>query len=100
MALANNSQAIGRWISAGPIPPPGWHIFSLAVYDSHLYAGTYTGYVYRYDGGTKWTDIGQTGDLNGVMVLEVYNNLLFAGKHAGEIYYYQDWWSPNIDAID
>ncbi len=36
------------------------NVFSLAVYKGKLYGGAeVSGKVYRYDGGTTWTDIGR-----------------------------------------
>jgi hypothetical protein len=58
---------------------------ALAVYEGHLYCGTYEdeeneiGHVYRYDGGTNWTDCGLPNKSNGVGSLAVFQGKLYAG---------------------
>ena len=61
-------------------------VFALAVYDGHLYAGTWesgddeTGHVYRYEGGDKWTDCGSPDRANAVAALAVFDGKLYAGS--------------------
>ncbi|HND51544.1 MAG TPA: LamG domain-containing protein, partial [Pirellulaceae bacterium] len=60
-------------------------VFSLAVHDGKLYAGTcepgkeQSGRVYRWDGGEKWTDCGAPGKCNSVSSLAVFEGKLYAG---------------------
>lgn len=73
-----------------PVGRPGsaLHVGSLAVYDGHLYAGTFedgeddTGRVYRLD-GVAWTDTGAPVSANAVSALAVHDGALYAGtSHA------------------
>jgi hypothetical protein len=60
-------------------------IFSLAVHDGRLYAGTCeagrdeAGHVFRFDGDTKWTDCGSPDRCNSVSSLAVFDGQLYAG---------------------
>jgi len=72
------------WKSVGR--PSSAPVFSFAVFDSQLYAGSYNGHVYRYDGGTTWTWVGNPGGNSEelwVNALVVYDSHLYAGKIAG-----------------
>ncbi|WP_169977547.1 LamG domain-containing protein [Tautonia rosea] len=59
--------------------------FALASHDGALYAGTCepgasdSGRVYRYDGGTTWTDCGSPDGSNSVTSLAVFEGTLYAG---------------------
>ncbi|MDD5639130.1 MAG: LamG domain-containing protein, partial [Candidatus Pacebacteria bacterium] len=62
-------------------------VTSLAVYDGKLYGGGSSGYVYRYDGGTTWTDVGQLGSNSNVISLAVYDGKLYGGTEiSGHVY--------------
>jgi hypothetical protein len=73
------------WTDCGR-PGSAVYVMAMAVYDGHLYAGTYEhgenqkGHVYRYDGGTTWTDCGSPDRANGIGSLAVYNGALYAGS--------------------
>lgn len=60
-------------------------VYSLAVYDGKLYAGTCepgkdeAGHVYRYQSGTHWIDCGSPDPSNAVSALGVYRGKLYAG---------------------
>ncbi|MCA9006767.1 MAG: LamG domain-containing protein [Planctomycetaceae bacterium] len=60
-------------------------IYSMAVYDGNLYAGTCVpgetaaGRVYRFDQGQKWIDCGAPDLCNAVSSLAVYQGKLYAG---------------------
>ncbi len=60
-------------------------IFSLAVHDGKLYAGTcepgreQVGRVYRFDGGTEWIDCGSPDRCNAVSSLAEFGGQLYAG---------------------
>lgn len=60
-------------------------IFSMAVFDDQLFAGTcvagrdQSGRVFRYDGGEKWIDCGAPGKSNAISALAVYDGKLYAG---------------------
>jgi hypothetical protein len=60
-------------------------VYSLAVYDGNLYAGTCergkeeSGHLYRYEGGSNWTDCGSPDPSNAVGSLAVYGGKLYAG---------------------
>lgn len=66
-------------------PGNGRFVCALAVFDGHLYAGTFesgeqeTGHVYRYDGDEVWSDCGAPDPCNAVTTLAVYNGRLYAG---------------------
>ena len=81
-------------IDAGRIDPkltdrgrPGnnQYIKGLCVHDGDLYAATWepgeneAGHVYRYEGGTKWTDCGNPDICNSVTSLAAYQGKLYAG---------------------
>ncbi|MDA0659799.1 MAG: LamG domain-containing protein [Planctomycetota bacterium] len=60
-------------------------IHSMAVYDGHLYVGTYesgeqsAGHVYRYDGAQTWKDCGSPDRANCVSSLAVFDGQLYCG---------------------
>ena len=84
-----------NWIDCGS-PSPANALKSVAVFDGNLYVGSerYSGggsslplspnendggYVYRYEGGTNWTDCGKIADVRSVSGLAVYQGKLYAG---------------------
>ena len=84
-----------NWIDCGS-PSPANALKSVAVFEGKLYVGSerYSGggsslplspnendggHVYRYDGGTNWTDCGKIADVRSVSGLAVYNGELYAG---------------------
>ena len=80
----DNAHA-GEWVDHGR---PGQSIFnhSMAVHDGKLYAGTVEGqtnndqgHVYRFDGGTTWTDLGAPWKSNGVTAMASYGGSLYVG---------------------
>jgi hypothetical protein len=90
----SNRRNLWVGIDAGRVAPawtdcgrPGKSQFikALAVYDGHLYAGTWepgegeAGHVYRYEGGTDWTDCGSPDISNTVSSLAEYQGRLYAG---------------------
>ncbi len=58
---------------------------AMAVYNGKLYTGV-NGVLYRYDGGTTWTQVGSSGQSNTHSV-SVYDGKLFTG-HWGTAYIY------------
>ncbi|MFA6146357.1 MAG: DUF2341 domain-containing protein [Patescibacteria group bacterium] len=66
------------------------YLLCFAVYDGKLYEGTQSsGSVYRYDGGTTWTNVGQLGSNGAVVSLVVYNGYLYGGTYSdGHVYRY------------
>ncbi len=66
---------------------PGNNLFvcGLAVHDGKLFAGTFetgqneAGHVWRYEGGTQWTDCGSLDRSNSVFCLASFNGALYAG---------------------
>src|SRR5262249_15244424 len=86
----------GRWADCGA-PAPCNAVTALAVHGGRLYAGTGKyrlagsalpesenphpgGRVYRYDGGTKWSDCGQLPGAEAVGGLAVYRGRLYASS--------------------
>jgi hypothetical protein len=84
-----------KWIDCGS-PDKANAICGMAVYDGKLYAGSelysgggsslplspnenHGGRVYRYEGGTRWTDVGKIADVRSVSGLAAYQGKLFAG---------------------
>ena len=84
-----------NWVDCGA-PSPANALKSLAVYRGKLYASSerYSGggsslprspnendggHVYRYEGGTNWTECGKIGDVRSVSGLAVYKGKLYAG---------------------
>lgn len=83
------------WIDCGS-PDESNAITGLAVYDGKLYAGSeyysgggsalpvspntkHGGRVFRFEGGTRWTDCGKVADVRSVSGLAVYGGKLYAG---------------------
>ena len=55
-------------------------VYSLTVYNGKLLCRyRISGKVYRYDGDTTWTDVGQLGVGNQVRTLVVYKDVLYGG---------------------
>jgi hypothetical protein len=84
-----------RWVDCGS-PDLANSITGLAVYNGKLYAGTelysgggsslplspnqnHGGKVFRYEGGTRWTDCGKVADVRSISGLAVYKGKLYAG---------------------
>ncbi len=84
-----------NWVDCGS-PSPANAIKAAAVYQGKLYVSserysgrgssltaspneTDGGHVYRYEGGTNWTDCGKIGDVRSVSGLAVYKGKLYAG---------------------
>jgi len=73
-----------RWTDCGR-PGNNRLVFALAVFQGHLYAGTWepgegeAGRVWRYAGGTNWVDCGAPDRCNAVSALAVFNGALYAG---------------------
>jgi hypothetical protein len=74
----------GPWVDRGR-PGNAVLIYSLAVFDGHLYAGTCeagvgeSGHVYRYEEGVEWTDCGSPDPCNSVSALVEHGGRLYAG---------------------
>lgn len=63
-----------------------WYCKNLCVYDGSLYAGVYSNYdgcrVFRYDGGTNWTQVNNPGfgdNNNDPLAMISWNNHLWVG---------------------
>jgi len=84
-----------KWIDCGG-PDKANALCGMAVYKGRLYAGSelysgggsslplspnenHGGRVYRYEGGTRWTNVGKIEDVRSVSGLAVYKGQLFAG---------------------
>ncbi len=84
-----------EWIDCGS-PDVANAITGMAVYDGKLYAGSeyysgggsslplspnaeHGGKVFRYEGGTRWTDTGRVADVRSISGLAVYRGKLYAG---------------------
>lgn len=84
-----------EWIDCGA-PDPANAIVGMAVYRGRLYAGSelydgggsslprspnrnHGGRVYRYEGGTEWTDCGKVADVRSISGLAVFKGDLYAG---------------------
>ena len=84
-----------RWVDCGA-PDVSNSITSLAVYQGNLYAGselysgtgsslaasphtTHGGRVFRYEGGTRWTNMGRVADVRSISGLTVFKGTLYAG---------------------
>lgn len=84
-----------EWVDCGS-PDKANALCGMAVYKGRLYAGSelysgggsslplspnehHGGRVYRYEGGTRWTDVGKIADVRSVSGLAVYKGQLFAG---------------------
>ena len=69
--------------SIGTVRSTSYYTNVMCEYNGQLYAGIYSGYVYRYDGGTTWTSCGQVGSSTTVTALAVHNGKLYAGCGSG-----------------
>ena len=71
-------------------------VMALIVHQGHLYAGTSTydwtrvfsgkydpARVYRYEGGTKWTDLGQPGQMLRINCMATFGGRLYVGGDRG-----------------
>jgi len=84
-----------KWIDCGG-PDKANCIKAMAVHDGRLYIGSelysgggsslplspnhhHGGTVYRYDGGTNWTNCGRIADVRSISGLAVYDGRLYAG---------------------
>jgi hypothetical protein len=84
-----------RWVDCGA-PDVSNSITSLAVYQGNLYAGSelysgtgsslaaspntkHGGRVFRYEGGTRWTNMGKVADVRSISGLTVFKGTLYAG---------------------
>ena len=93
----------GGWTDCGRLGEDPWvrSVMSMTVHDGAIYAGSGNwdwiraqhaeagfapGYVhvYRYEGGTTWTDLGQVGTGRRVMCLGSYDGHLYAGLDADD----------------
>jgi hypothetical protein len=80
----DDGQLEAEWTDHGR-PGNAVLIFSLAVHDGQLYAGTceagrdQTGHVYRFDGDKNWTDCGSPDRCNSVSSLALFGGQLYAG---------------------
>ena len=84
-----------KWVDCGT-PSPANGLKGLAVFQGRLYVGSelydgggsslplspnksHGGHVYRYEGGSKWTDCGKVADVRSISGLAVYRGKLYAG---------------------
>ena len=84
-----------KWIDCGA-PDPANCIKAMAVFNGKLYVGSelysgggsslplspntnHGGTVYRYEGGTKWTNCGKVADVRSISGLAVFKGKLYAG---------------------
>lgn len=84
-----------EWIDCGA-PSPANGLKALAVFQGRLYVSSELydgggsslprspnqntgGHVYRYEGGTEWTDCGRIADVRSISGLAVYRGRLYAG---------------------
>jgi dienelactone hydrolase len=97
-----------RWTDCGS-PDAANGIGGMAVYEGHLYAGSTRynaggsalegspneapgGRVFRYEGGTRWTDCGRLGQANEVFSMVVFKGKLYAAplyKEGKGLYRYE-----------
>ena len=74
-----------QWTDCGR-PGANLRVYSLAVFQGHLYTGTFehgadeAGHVYRYAGGKDWIDCGTPDRCNTVASLAVFNGRLYCGS--------------------
>ena len=88
-----DNDKMSQWTDSGNCAGPGLSVgvFSLCVHKGKLYAGPYIrnngayspqnpqGHVYRYEGGTKWTDCGQLDNSSNVLCMASYGGDLYGG---------------------
>ena len=84
-----------EWVDCGA-PSPANGLKGLAVYQGRLYVGSELydgggsslpvssnkslgGHVYRYEGGTEWTDCGKIADVRSISGMAVYRGKLYVG---------------------
>lgn len=86
-----------KWIDCGRVGQgKTTGVMALIVHQGHLYAGTSTydwtrvfsgkydpARVYRYEGGTTWTDCGQPGQMLRINCLATFGGKLYAGGDRG-----------------
>ena len=86
-----------QWIDCGRVgPTKSTGAMALIVHGGHLYAATSTydwtrvfsgeyepARVYRYDGGTRWIDCGQPGEMLRINCLASYGGRLYVGGDRG-----------------
>lgn len=79
------------WMRTGDQPGVD-QVYSLAVHNGKLYAGTWPdATVFRYDGGETWKTTGRLGNELEVMAMVVYNGKLYAGTlPQAEVYRYDE----------
>ncbi|KAA0140032.1 LamG domain-containing protein [Gimesia chilikensis] len=80
----DNGKVDSQWTDHGQLGN-AILIYSMAVHDGKLYAGTCVpgaeaaGHVYQYEDGKKWIDCGTPDKCNAVSSLAVYQGHLYAG---------------------
>ena len=80
----DNGRVDEKWTDCGR-PGEAVLIFSMAVFDDQLFAGTCvagkeaSGRVFRYDRDGKWIDCGAPDKSNAISALAVYEGKLYAG---------------------
>ena len=80
----DNGKIEREWIDHGKLGN-AILVYSMAVYDGHLFAGTCvpgkdeSGRLFRFDGGKKWIDCGSPDKCNAVTSLAVFQGKLYAG---------------------
>jgi len=99
---------VAPWTDCGQCDRVG--VWCLCVHQGRLYAGAFVrnngsytdmnplGHVYRYEGGTRWTDLGRLGDAVNVLCLASYGGELYAGAayaggmagRVGKVYRYDE----------
>ncbi|MFM2094659.1 MAG: hypothetical protein RIS70_1783 [Planctomycetota bacterium] len=86
-----------EWIDCGRVGQrKTTGVMGLIVYQGHLYAGTSTydwtrvfsgeyepARVYRYEGGTTWTDCGQPGEMLRINCMAIFGGRLYVGGDRG-----------------
>ena len=86
-----------KWIDCGRVGTrKTTGVMGLIVHQGHLYAGTSTydwtrvfsgeyepARVYRYEGGTKWTDCGQPSEMLRINYMATYGGKLYVGGDRG-----------------
>jgi murein DD-endopeptidase MepM/ murein hydrolase activator NlpD len=98
-AGGHNPGVVYRYLNGiwEPISPElGYAVMDLTMFNGQLYAAVTTGFggydgvgkVYRYEGGKKWTLVGDGMD-HAVISLAVYNGELYAGTGRGAFRLYK-----------
>lgn len=86
-----------QWVDCGQVGPrKTTGVMGLIVHQGKLYAGTSTydwtrvfngtyepARVYRYDGGTQWTDLGQPGEMLRINCMATFGGKLYVGGDRG-----------------